>query len=599
MKQVPLFLAFLVFAFFPALGNPSAALPLDETSATVVQFKGYPSLEPVHPGAVFTLALEMTIKDGWHLNARENLPEGFIPVEWNLEPGAPAAFEGSVKYPAGVRRILAGMKDPYLVYEHRVFLKADVRLSKNLQSGPVQLPFRVKVQACNDQVCLPPAVVVLSIPLQVASKGQAVKPAYPEIFQGSLAAQGREPSSENVIAKFLKEKGLLVTFLLIFLAGLALNLTPCVYPMIPLTVSYFGAQRTEKSSVALLRSLAYVVGISVTYTTLGVTAALTGRLMGSALQSPWILIGISALLVSLSLTMFGFFEIQAPSGLLNRLGSGSRSGIAGAFTMGLVFGVVAAPCVDPFSIGLLTYVAAKADVILGFVMFFTLSAGLGAPYLVLGYFSSSIQRLPKSGVWMLWVKKIFGFILLGMPLYFLNTLMTEGMPRILTSAYLLFVGVMLGWVLAEKGVHPLFRKVQWFTGFSLIILAAVVFQMWPHTVKLPFKNYDPALVAQATEAGRPVLIDFTADWCLPCKELELKTFSDPEVRKALEGWALLRADLTRFASPEVERVKGVFRIGGVPTLIFLNEEGKEIAATRVNGFVSPQELLKKLKQVDH
>ncbi len=598
MKRILLSLALLLSAGVLRAVVPDPA-PLDVNSASVVQFKGYPSLDPVHAGAVFTMALEMNIKDGWHLNAREGLPEGFIPVEWRLESGAPASFEGSVKYPAGHKRTLAGMKESFPVYERRVFLKADVRLSRTAAPGAVKLPFRVKVQACNDQLCLAPAEIMLSIPVTVAPKSVPTKPAYPEIFQGGLAAQGGGPSEENIIARFLKQRGLLVTFLVIFLAGLALNLTPCVYPMIPLTVSYFGAQRAEKASVAFTRAVAYVLGISVTYTTMGVLAALTGRMMGSALQSPVTLFVISGLLVALSFTMFGFYELQMPSWLVNRLGgAGAKAGgLVGAFMMGLVFGVVAAPCVDPFSIGLLTYVAAKADVVLGFAMFFTLSMGLGTPYLVLGFLSGGISRLPKSGVWMLWVKKVFGFILLGMPLYFLNTLMPEGMPRVLTAFYLLFAGVMLGWVLAEKGVHPVFRKVQWSVGLLLIVLSAVTFQMWPRAVKLPFLPYEPVMVRKAAEAGRPVLLDFSADWCLPCKELELKTFPDSRVRRALEGWVLLKADLTKFGSPEVERVMSIYRVVGVPTLVFLDEDGREVAAARVNGFVSAEELLEKLKQV--
>ena len=160
---------------------------------------------------------------------------------------------------------------------------------------------------------------------------------------------------------------------------------------------------------------------------------------------------ISLVLVVLSLSMFGLYEIQAPAWLLNKIASSSTQGWLGALGMGLVFGIVAAPCVDPFSIGLLTFVAAKANPYLGFIMFFTLSLGLGFPYIWLGFFSNEIQRLPRSGMWMVWVKKIFGMILLGMPLYFLNPMMPKGLNAVLVPCDLALCGVLLGFVFSGKG----------------------------------------------------------------------------------------------------------------------------------------------------
>jgi thiol:disulfide interchange protein DsbD len=346
--------------------------------------------------------------------------------------------------------------------------------------------------------------------------------------------------------------------------------------------------------VILGRAVAYVVGISITYSSLGVMAALTGKILGSSLQSPLVLMGISFLLVVLSLSMFGLYEIQAPAWLLNKIASGSTQGWLGALGMGLVFGIVAAPCVDPFSIGLLTFVAAKANPYLGFIMFFTLSLGLGFPYVWLGFFSNEIQRLPKSGMWMVWVKKIFGLVLLGMPFYFLNPLLPKDLGRYAVPGYILLCGFLLGWVFSGKGVTPGFKKFQHAFGIALLILGLGVFKLWPQPVELPFHPYDQALLQQAQKQGKPVFIDFSANWCLPCKELEIKTFSDPRVHQAFTDWLLLKADLTQYSSGPVEDLKKTYSIMGVPTLIFVGANGLEKKELRTVGFLDADEILQKI-----
>ncbi len=562
-------------------------------SSQVVSAAIHSNVNPAQPGSLVKVAVVAQIEPGWHINAHEGLLDFLIPAELTLEKNVSGILEGTVQYPAGNKKNLAGLDKPFSVYEKAVTFYADVRLSSSLKPGLVQLPLQLRFQACNDQSCLAPATLKLSLPLQVGATGQASVPTNSQFFPSSSDASVPE---DNIIQRYLQNKGVLLTFILIFLGGLALNLTPCVYPMIPLTISYFGNQKSEKPMVILGRAVAYVCGISMTYSALGVTAALTGRILGSSLQSPVVLAGISLVLVTLSFSMFGLYEIQAPSWLLNRIASTSTQGWLGAFGMGLVFGIVAAPCVDPFSIGLLTFVAAKANPYLGFIMFFTLSLGLGFPYIWLGFFSGEIQRLPRSGMWMVWVKKIFGLILLGMPLYFLNPLMPENLNHWLTPGYIILAGVLLGFVFSGRGVAPGFKKFQIGFGVLLIALGSFVHHSWPEPMKLSFQPYQTALVEQAKKDGKPVFIDFTAAWCLPCKELEIKTFSDPQVRDGLKDWVLLKADLTQFTSGPVEELKKAYGIQGVPTLVFLDAQGRERKDLRGIGFVTPDQMLEKLAQ---
>ena len=214
------------------------------------------------------------------------------------------------------------------------------------------------------------------------------------------------------------------TLLGIFAGGIALNLTPCVYPMIPITVSYFGGRSGQGQGKLLIHGLLYLGGLSATNSILGVVAALTGGLMGAMLQNPIVLLVVAGILVFFASSLFGFWELRLPGGL-TRMASKSYAGYFGSLFMGLTLGVVAAPCIGPFVLGLLTWVASMGSPWLGFIVFFTLSLGLGLPLFFLAMFSGKIEKLPRSGEWMLWIRKLMGWILVGMAAYFIRPLLPK------------------------------------------------------------------------------------------------------------------------------------------------------------------------------
>jgi thiol:disulfide interchange protein DsbD len=387
-------------------------------------------------------------------------------------------------------------------------------------------------------------------------------------------------------------KGWVWWLLALFLGGLALNLTPCVFPMLGITVSIFGARRAEATPRAVVNAVSYVFGIIVTYTALGVAAALTGGLFGAALQNPLVNVGLGLLLVALSLSMFGHYELQAPTWVLDRVGGANTGSFAGLFVSGLAVGVIAAPCVGPFVIGVLALIAQRGSVAFGVQTMFTLSLGLGFPYLVLATFSNLLGTMPRAGEWMDWVKKLFGVLLASIGFYYaLIGVAARYAPWILPAAMVLG-GLYLGFMEKSGNAMARFRLFKRVLGVAGAVGGAVLaLQMTAAASRaIAFRPYDEAAVQASIAAGRGVMIDFAADWCVPCHELELQVFPDRAVIAAAKPFDAYKVDVTRGDTPASKR----FGVSGVPTVILLGAGGQEVRAVRIEGFVPAAEFARRL-----
>ena len=599
-----------ICGLFLCLALAQTYLPA-QGSRRVVRLEAFPSVDGVRVGDPFQVAVVLAVQPGYHINAHVPSLDYLIPTRLTFETSE-AVRMAEPRYPRPVSRTFEyAPGQPLDVYEGRVVIAAAGEVVQIENAGSIPVRGKVTVQACSHNQCLAPVNFPFAISLKVLEAGVAPNPIHQELFQPpgtNATASGSESAPPGALQEFsgarrkdtlsetIARQGLLVTLGLVFLAGLALNTTPCVYPIIPITIGFFSNQTEGRLSRTFLMAGAYVLGMAITYSALGVAASLTQGIFGAALQHPLVLLGLAGLMVAMALSMFGLYEFRLPLSF-NRLVPQSSQGNLGALLMGLTMGIVAAPCIGPFVIGLLVHVSNRGEPAYGFFMFFVLALGLGLPYLVLGTFSGALKKLPRSGQWMETVRRFFGLILLGMALYFLNPLMGHYAAWALV-AFLAASAAYLILVEARRAASRVFAGLVVCLGAGLGLAAVLLVPGEPRQ-GIVWATYSEEALAQAGRQGKSVMIDAYADWCLPCKELDTFTFTDPAVRSAAEGLVRLKLDLTLIETgSEAERARGRFGILGVPTILFLDSSGRERTDLRLEGFEPPDRFLTRIQRIE-
>ena len=549
-------------------------------------------------GETLEVAIIVDIHHPWHVYAPVGNDEFTIPVSPSIISEGKSFTVGEWIYPRAEQISVAGVEEPAAVYGGRIVLRTTLEIGADTE-GPLQIEGEVYYQACDDAQCLIPAAVNFTHELLVVDDPADRQATHTQDFQKNVTADDTESemspdAEEDEISGLVDNYGIFLTYFIIFFGGLALNLTPCVYPLIPITISFFGGQDTSKGRTFWM-ALAYVLGIAVTYSVLGVVAALGGGLFGALLTNPIVLIGIAAILVGLSLSMFGVYEFRLPTGLMTAA-SQSKAGVFGSFFMGLTLGIVAAPCVGPFVIGLLTYVAAQQSVLLGFSMFFTLAMGLGLPYLFLAMYSSKISALPRSGTWMIGVRVIFGLVLIAMAIYFIMPLL-GAYGNLVMSIFLLGSGIYLIMFDNSAEGNLAFNRIKQGIAIILIIIGTWMGIPEPeHTgERIAWAHPSSKVELEALLASdSPIMIDVYADWCIPCKEMDKFTFPDKKVVELSKKFTAIKIDMTK-DSGEFERYfQQAYSVKGVPSYIFINN-GKELPSLRSTGYENADEFLERMQ----
>jgi thiol:disulfide interchange protein DsbD len=546
-----------------------------------------------------TLEVRYAIADGYYLY-RERFRFVAEPVTVTL---------GQPQFPQG------------LIHEDKFFGKQEtyrkeVRIRLPLEAaGAGRLKLLVTSQGCADLgVCYVPQVQAAE--LRLASAGGARSSIYKDSFVSSPERiAGNLASEELRFAGVLESGRLWAVIAVFFAAGLLLTFTPCVLPMIPILSGIIvGEGRQATRGRAALVSLAYVFGMAVTYTGIGIAAAFSGNLFSAALQNAWVLGAFAAVFVVLALSMFGLYELRLPSAwqarlaeASNRLGGGHWGAVV---LMGVLSAAIVSPCVVAPLAGALLYIGQTRDAVLGGTALFSMAIGMGVPLLLVGV--SEGMLLPRSGQWMHAVKRFFGVLLLAVAIWIVAPVIPVAVQMLLWAGLLIGSGVFLGALESLPQGATGWRRLWKAVGVLVLLAGAAQGIGALSGARDPLRPLS-GLFAQSSEAplrfetiktladldarlktaGKAVMLDFYADWCVSCKEMERFTFGDPQVQARLGGMVLLRADVTANNAEDKALLKR-YRLFGPPGIVFFDASGREIEGLRVIGFQSPEKFIKSL-----
>jgi thioredoxin:protein disulfide reductase len=573
-----------------------------------------------------TLELRITVAPDYHLY-RERMS---VELEGAASANAVAASLGKVDLPAGKTEFDETFQKNVEVLRGEVVVRVPVQLPATSANADVRL--NVNYQGCADKgLCYAPQTSVVTLsgkggalqtvawlgeeaaaPIAAAAAAPAVTTVATEV---KPAAAAPVATDTNKVQTALRSGNLLTIAGVFLVAGLLLAFTPCVLPMVPILSSIIVGQGAPVSRLrGFSMALAYSLGMALVYTAFGVVAGLLGEGLAAALQNPWVLGAFALMLATLSLSMFGVFDLQMPSFIQNRLTVTSNrlpgGKFAGVFVMGGLSALIVGPCVAAPLAGALVFISQTKNVVIGGLALFSLAMGMSVPLLLVGVSAGSL--LPRAGAWMVGVKTFFGVMLLGVALWIVSPVLPGAAVMLILGAGLLVGAVYLKLFdrLNEnaKGSQRLGKGVA-------LMLAVLGTTQWVGALSggdnllQPLRHLarggDRALIASTKAsdfrrikttaeldtalrtAGRPVVLDFYADWCVSCKEMEHLTFSDPEVKSRMSNALLLQADVTA-NTPEDKALLKRYGLFGPPGILFFNHQGQEHEQARVIGYVPPQ-----------
>lgn len=498
-------------------------------------------------------------------------------------------------------------------------------LGHSQAAGTRAFELNVAYQGCSEQgLCYEPRTQKFDVEVETARLSKADMP-NTEHSKPAQSEKMQESETGDPITALLSGGNIFYILGGFFIFGLLLSLTPCVFPMVPILSSVIishGSQMSTKK--AFMLSMVYVQAMALTYTIAGIVAGLSGAGVQAAFQTPWVIGAFAGVFVLLALSMFGLFEIQMPQAVqsyLNKKTKGNSKGYASIAVMGLFSALIVGPCVAAPLAAALGFISQTGDAVLGGMALYALSMGMGVPLLIVG--TGAGKFMPRPGAWMDAVKSIFGVLMLAVAIWMLSRILDNALVMFLWAALAMFVAVTIGAfdLNTHAGCRPCYGAKK-SIGMIMFLYATVLFLgalthapsiLNPLEKLMPKQPQAQTALAQAVNEnsfqkihsiaeldailsqskGKKIMLDFYADWCTSCKELEHLTFSDTRVKKALAGYVLIQADITA-NSDEEKALSQKFGLFGPPALIFYDTQGKELRSKRSIGFLPPAELLEKL-----
>lgn len=599
-----------------------------QTWTATVAFTGSPPVSGLPPGGTIgrILGLGAVAADpdaplppekAFRAHAQLTAP-GQLLVTWNIAEGyylyrdslnvlsaTPGINVGPLQIPPGQPK-----EDEFFGLTQVFYREASAQAALDGEVPAAGLKLRIAQQGCKENsICYPPQTLAMTVSPVV---GSAAGPS------GSLPPM---VSEQDRLAQLIAKGNLALVMATFAGLGLLLSFTPCCLPMVPILSGIIVGQGSKSTGGrAFVLSLTYVLGMACTYTAAGAGFAAAGQQIQATLQQPWIIVGVSLVFTALALAMFGLYELQLPAALLNRLTAASsrqRGGtLIGTAAMGAISALVVTTCVAPPLVGALSFIAQSGDVGRGALALFAMSIGMGLPLLLVG--TSAGRLLPRAGPWMNSVKSLFGLLLLGLAVWMLDRILPDRMTMMLWAGLALLTGVLLGIFRPLERSAPFGRQASRALGWvALAYATALLAGAWSGADDplrplaairggaaaqsgLTFqriKTIADLEAALAGAAGRPAMLDFYADWCASCLEMERETFPEPTVKSALAGTLLLQADVTANDAAD-QALLARFGIFGPPTIVFFDRDGRERAGARVVGFMPAREFAEHVRRAN-